>query len=262
MTLDLTAKQRTHIFLSNLLASLGLNGRVRVNLSERDGYFIAAILGREIAIPSAKRWRNYKRGWERRMARLTYQFGVGEVVKITPGDVVLDVGANVGEFTSALSGMGATVHAIEGDPLVCRCLAFKTLADPRVVRHENVLWNEDTTVTFYSEPTDANSSVFQPMGDAPVKAMQVPAFRLDTLAERHNIGEVAFLKCDAEGAELEVIEGGRELLRRTRAVAFDTGAERMGEETSNACEALLKDLGFTVHHDRRPDRKITFGIRH
>lgn len=240
---------------------MGLNKRVRVDLEENDGLYIASIPGRKIAIPSAKRWRNYKRGWDRRTARLTYQFGVGEVVQIAPGDLVIDVGANVGEFSSAIADLGAKVHAIEGDPLVFRCLEFNTMGNDRIVRHQNVVWKEDTTLTFYSEPTDANSSIFQPMGDAPVKELRVPAFRLDTLARDFSIGEVAFLKCDAEGAEPEVIEGGRDLLSRTKVVAFDTGAERLGAETSDACEALLRDLGFKVHHDRRPNRKITFGVR-
>ncbi|MBA3909303.1 MAG: hypothetical protein C0524_05315 [Rhodobacter sp.] len=196
------------------------------------------------------------------MARLTYQFGVNEFASINPGDVVIDLGANIGEFTTAVAGLGAIVHAIEGDPLVFRCLEFNTGNLENVTRHETVVWKEDTTLTFYSEPTDANSSIFLPMGDAPVRELRVRAVRLDTLADQFNIGEVAFLKCDAEGAEPEVIEGGHHLLSRTKAVAFDTGAERLGEETSSECEALLRALGFTVHHEVRKGRKITLGIRH
>jgi FkbM family methyltransferase len=261
MTNSLSFKDRTNLFWSNLAARLGLDRRVTVTIEEQDGLTFAAIPGRRIAIPAGRRWHRYKRGWAPRADRLLYQFGVGEVVRLGEDDVVIDIGANVGEFTLGAATTGATVHAIEGDPLAFRCLDFNTSGQANVHAHECVIWKEDTTLTFYSEPTDADSSVFKPVTDVAAKAIQVNALSLDSLAARAGLAEIAFLKCDAEGAEPEVIQGGRGLLARTRAVAFDTGAERMGEETSDACEALLRDLGFRVHHERRPNRKITFGLR-
>jgi FkbM family methyltransferase len=258
---DLTRKQSTQLFFSNLLGSLKLDGRSPVQLSMEDGLFVVTVAGKRIAVPSAKRWRNYKRGWDKRLQKLSHQFGFGDIATIKPGDTVIDIGANIGEFSVAAANKGAIVHAIEGDPFVFRCLEFNTRSIDRITRHQNVVWKEDTQLTFYSEPTDANSSIFQPMGDAPVRELHVAAFRLDTLARDIGIGEVAFLKCDAEGAEPEVIEGARELLLRTKVVAFDTGAERLGEETSADCERLLSELGFKVHHEWRSHRKITFGIR-
>lgn len=261
MVNTLTLKDRTGLFWSNVAARLGLDRRVPITIEEQDGLTFATIPGRRIAIPAARRWHRYKRGWTPRADRLLYQFGVGEVVKLSAGDVVIDIGANIGEFTLGAADKGAVVHAIEGDPFVFRCLAFNTQNQPNVHAHECVVWKEDTRLTFYSEPTDADSSVFRPTTGVAPQAIEVNAVSLDSLAERADLSEIAFLKCDAEGAEPEVIQGGRRLLSRTRAVAFDTGAERMGEETSDACEELLRDLGFRVHHERRPNRKITFGLR-
>ena len=83
---------------------------------------------------------------------------------------------------------------------------------------------------------------------------------MDRIAEDYGIDALAFLKCDAEGAEPEVLEGGRELLRRTVRIAIDTGPERRGERTSAACEALLRDAGFTVR-TRERGRIMTYGSR-
>jgi FkbM family methyltransferase len=261
MAINLTLKERTDLFWSNLAARVGLDSRVHISLVEKDGLTLATIPDRTIAIPAPRRWHRYKRGWAPRADRLLHQFGVGDFVKLSKGDVVIDIGANIGEFTLGTAALGATVHAIEGDPFVFRCLDFNTRGQPRIQAHECVVWKEDTRLTFYSEPSDADSSVFRPTTFAAAKAIEVNALSLDTLAARANLTQVAFLKCDAEGAEPEVIQGGRALLAQTRAVAFDTGAERMGEETSDACELLLRDLGFTVRHERRPNRKITFGFR-
>lgn len=261
MTLDLSTKQRLDLITSNFAARMGLDRRVVVSLGERDGLYLVDFDGMTLALPTAKRWHRYKRGWRPRGDRMLFQFGVGEVAKISDGDTVIDIGANVGEFSIAVAKLGATVHAIEGDPLVFRCLEANMRAHPGVTTHEAVVWNEETDLTFYSEPTDANSSIFRPDEGVESTPLTVQATTLDALAERLNIGEVSLLKCDAEGAEPEVIKGGEKLLSRVRVCAFDTGDERMGEETSDDCEALLKDLGFRVFHDRRPNRKITFGVR-
>jgi FkbM family methyltransferase len=261
MTSELSFRDRTNLFVSNIAGRLHLDSRVPVALSEEDGLTLVRIPNREIAIPAARRWHRYKRGWDRRTARLLFQFGVGDVVNLHPGDTVIDIGANIGEFTLGVAALGVNVHAIEGDPHVFRCLMRNCMQSPNVNCHQNVVWKEDTRLTFYSEPTDADSSVFKPDAGVASTALEVDARSLDSIAFASGIDQVAFLKCDAEGAEPEVIEGGRDLLSRTRAVAFDTGAERMGEETSEESEALLRELGFKVHHDRRPNRKITFGIR-
>lgn len=50
---------------------------------------------------------------------------------------------------------------------------------------------------------------------------------LDRYAERRGIGRVALLKVDAEGMELDVLEGAREVLGRTGRVVMEThGADR------------------------------------
>ena len=83
---------------------------------------------------------------------------------------------------------------------------------------------------------------------------------LDRIAKDHGIDGLAFLKCDAEGAEPEALEGGRELLRRTARIAIDTGPERLGSRTSDACETLLRDAGFAVR-TRQSGRIVTYGAR-
>lgn len=261
MALDLSLKQHVDLIGTNIAARLGLNRRVPIRVEQDADLFIVSFENRQVALPTAQRWHRYKRGWKPRTDRLLHQFGVTEIVDLSDGDTVIDIGANIGEFSIAAAAFGATVYAIEGDPLVFRCLSRNCASDNRIMPHQNVLWSEDTEVTFFSEPTNANSSVIEPTEGGEVTSMTVNATRLDTWAEAEGIGDVQFIKCDAEGAEPEVIKGGEAVLRRTKYCAFDTGDERMGEETSDECEGLLTDLGFRVFHDRRPNRKITFGVR-
>lgn len=259
--LDLDARRLLKLRLHNVLARLGLGGGRPVRVWPEGDHYVVECDGRRIAMASATRWRLYRRGWEARMMRLSGQFGVGNPVTIGPGDTVIDMGANVGEFSLAQAARGARVVAIEGDPAVFECLKINAGATDAITPVQALIWKEETELTFYSAPRQSDSSVFRPTSGEPAHELRLPATTLDRLAERLGIDGVQLLKCDAEGAEPEVIEGGRALLARTRHVAFDTGPERMGQETSAEVGRLLAELGFSVRHETRYKRKITFGHR-
>ncbi len=124
-----------------------------------------------------------------------------------------------------------------------------------------LVWKAEEELTFSLAASLADSSVFG--ADRPENAtgtIRRRATTLDRIAEEHGIDGLAFLKCDAEGAEPEALEGGRDLLRRTARIAIDTGPERNGSRTSDACEALLRDAGFTAR-TRERGRIVTYGTR-
>jgi FkbM family methyltransferase len=259
---ELTWKETFQLLGSNLAARLGLNGRSVVRLVPKGDLLLARLPDRDVAVPSVRRWRHYRRGWAARLDRLAReQFGVGEVVFVTPGQTVLDIGANVGEFSTAMADLGARVFAIEGDPTVMKCLEFNMAGKPDIKLCQTVIWKTSGSVTFYSIPKDADSSAIAPLATEGFEALTLPALSLDDLTASLGVEEIDLIKCDAEGAEPEVIEGAQTILRRTRQVAFDTGAERQGQETSDTCETMLTALGFRVFHQTRRGRKITFGIR-
>ena len=145
--------------------------------------------------------------------------------------------------------------------MVFECLERNVAGVDSIHSLQEVLWREEGELTFYSQPQGANSSIFQPPTRYESTAFRVSATTLDRLAERLNLDGVDLLKCDAEGAEPEVIEGGMDLLGRTRQVAIDTGPERLGERTDETCAKLLERIGFRVIQSGVGRRKVTFGVR-
>ena len=121
-----------------------------------------------------------------------------------------------------------------------------------------LVWNAEEELTFSLAASLADSSVFG--ADRPkawTGTIRRRATTLDRIAENHGIDGLAFLKCDAEGAEPEVLEGGRELLRRKARIAVDTGPERNGKRTSGVCEGLLRGRRlFRANARPRPDRDL------
>jgi FkbM family methyltransferase len=239
-----------------LLAAFRLGGNVDVTLEETaDGVFVR-VDGARIAVPSPLRWKLYRKGWTARLDRLEREYGVGRHVVLAPGSVVLDIGANAGEFAHVCARYGARVLCFEPDPEVFACLLqnIATLSDASAF--DCVVWKEDRAVEFGLAPARADSSVF---ADGPriVKAAKTVA----TISREQKLARIDLIKCDAEGAEPEVLEGIGDAFPLVCAVALDTGAERRGKRTNDACAAILRANGFDVVDETLGTRNMTFGLR-
>ncbi|MGR3433420.1 MAG: FkbM family methyltransferase [Shimia sp.] len=256
----LSPRHRAQLALHGALARLGVDGLRPVALAPEGDAWRLTTEGRTLTVPDPLIWRSYRRGWAARLDRLADEYGWRHLPMPAPGETVVDVGANVGDFARLASDHGCIVFAFDGDPAVVACLRANLADAPAVTATEAILWKRAEDVTFHSAPGRADSSLFLPPGDG-VAAFTARATTLDAEAARLGIGPVAFLKMDAEGAEPEVLEGATDLLARTRALAIDTGPERLGQTTDAAVTDLLVRAGFDVrpHPDGR--RNVTFATR-
>jgi FkbM family methyltransferase len=131
---------------------------------------------------------------------------------LAPGDVVLDVGANIGNHTLYFGEhLEHRVIAVEAEAANADVLehnvAANGLADRvRIVR--GAAWSETGTVSL-DQRIPGNSGSFFVTGAA---EGEVPAFRLDELDRDADGGSVGLLKIDVEGAELDVLRGAEKIL--------------------------------------------------
>ena len=258
--LGLRPRDRLHLQLHNLLAATGIDGLRRVEVRRDGDAFVISTTGHDLRVPAALLWRSYRRGWEARKARLSAEFGLGAPFVLHPGDQVIDIGSNVGDFALIAAEQGARVLCIDGDPVVAECLKANIAPYPDLVADCAILWKEACELQFYSAPGRADSSIFLPPGDS-VKAFSAQAVTLDSLVARHGLTAVTLLKMDAEGAEPEVLLGAPDVLAMTRHVAIDTGPERNGEETGEACAEILQAAGFTLLPPPATKRRMTLATR-
>ena len=255
---DLTAPESWHLGVHNFGAAMGVPKWSPVAVEQDGAHYVITSDQGPVHVASAKRWVHYRFGWQARVARLFRHFAVDDVVTLKPGDQVIDIGANVGEFSIGAADRGASVLAIEGDPVVFDCLTRNVAAHTAITPHHALVWKQAEELTFYSAPAKADSSIFKPTSKQAVQTISQMAYPLDDLAD--GLDRIDLIKCDAEGAEPEVLEGAAKVLERTRQIALDTGPEREGAETGVDCERILKGHGFTVSHSEK-GRKITFGRR-
>jgi len=133
------------------------------------------------------------------------------------GRTAIDVGANRGFYSYALSKIASRVEAFEPHPLLARFARHKL--GPTVRVHEVALSNRSGSATLHvpqlKEGVDVhyNASIEQ-VYPYFTKYVAVPV-RLATLDE-FGFDNVGFIKIDAEGSDMKVIEGGHQTIDRHR----------------------------------------------
>ena len=166
---------------------------------------------------------------------------------LSPGDLVFDIGANVGDRTDTFDRLGCRVVAVEPQ---AACVArlerrFGHRANVSVVR--SAVGASEGTAEMFESDSDALSSLSPGWmervqasgrfgGATWSRGRTVPLTTLDHLADVH--GEPSFVKVDVEGYEAEVFRG---LSRPVRHVSFEFTPEAI--ETAYECIVYLDHLG-------------------
>ncbi|MBM3813075.1 MAG: FkbM family methyltransferase [Acidimicrobiia bacterium] len=139
-------------------------------------------------------------------------------VRIHPGDVVLDCGANVGVFTRRALEQGAgLVVAIEPAPENIECLRrnFQSeIAAGKVIVYPKGVWDKDDFLTLHVDPHNSAADSFLIERPGSHTEEKVPLTTIDKLSAELNLKTVDFIKMDIEGAEVRAIHGGRATIAR------------------------------------------------
>jgi len=169
-------------------------------------------------------------------------------VNLDDNSLVIDVGANVGEFTLAISKYNPRVIAFEPDPLAYQCLV-KNISESSIdAVSENVgLSNKSELLTFYLSSDSADSSFILP--DSHSRKIDLQAITLDQYCSINKIGIIDLIKLEAEGFEPEVLIGAKSTLDNTRYISIDCGPERNGKSTFLECEDILANTNFSCQRD-------------
>lgn len=169
-----------------------------------------------------------------------YDYAVCEVLLrlADPGEMALDVGANIGHMTSALShavGERGKVIAFEPHPVVFERLQRN--AGLNVELHQVALSSENGTAILSNDFHEANQGSASIARSDSGDRHEVATARLDSLVTK----DVGVMKLDVEGHELEVLAGAEGLLGRIRDIVFEEHGQPPTEVTR-----LLERRGYMI----------------
>lgn len=174
---------------------------------------------------------------------------------IRPGDVVLDVGANIGYFTLLFAravGPTGQVFAFEPDPSNARLLRcnLENNGYPNVTVCEVAISDHSGPARLYQSRTHGGTHrVYE--SAACGAAVEIKATTLDEWYASYR-GRVSLIKIDIEGSEPMAIRGGLRLLERNPQAALFTEFYPTALREAGAAPAEYLDqlgrLGFSIYH--------------
>jgi len=188
-----------------------------------------------------------------------------ELVKkeVKKGDVVLDIGANIGYYTLILArlvGDGGKVFAFEPDPTNFALLRKNVEANGynNVALVQKAVSNQTGKTRLYLNPDKAADHRIYESGDGR-QSIVIEAVRLDDYFKNFN-GKIDFIKMDVQGAEGRVIQGMLNLLKKNHnvkiAMEFAPNSLQKSGTAPADCLNLLTGLGFNLFEIAEQEKEI------
>ncbi|QQS44048.1 FkbM family methyltransferase [Candidatus Roizmanbacteria bacterium] len=173
--------------------------------------------------------------------------------EIKRGDVVLDIGANIGYYTlifARLVGEKGMVFAFEPDPTNFALLKKNVEMNgyKNVVLVSKAVSDKSGTVRLYlCEENKGDHRIYNSGDERDI--LDVECIRLDDYFDKNQ--HLDFIKMDIQGAEGLALQGMQELLKRNDSVKIITefwpiGLKRSGISTKTVL-TFLRDLGFSLY---------------
>lgn len=146
---------------------------------------------------------------------------------VRPGDVVLDIGANIGAHTLPLArscGEGGQVHAFEATVYACEKLTRNLRLNPKLAAQVNVLHcvlSDRMDAQAETEIVSSWSVIAPPVGrDAlagvPQSVGGAQVLTIDHWAEQSGLAKLDLVKIDVDGHEPEIFAGAKRTLEKFR----------------------------------------------
>lgn len=124
---------------------------------------------------------------------------------IKEGDVVLDLGANVGFFTRRAAKIASKVIAVDGSPESYSCLVENTADLPNV-----------QTLNASILPDGADQSWLWTQKGNPLR------MDIKSVMDLYGLDHIDFIKCDIEGGEYDLFLSDPDILSRVGKIAMET----------------------------------------
>ena len=181
----------------------------------------------------------------------------------SPGNTVMDIGANIGEWTLRMAnkvGHTGRVFSFEPIPVINQSLN-KTLRinnlsqvilsqvalDSRSGDSEFTIPLDENERAIHGESRlgteEGNWNIYTEVKNT--KSIKVKTITLDQFSSEKSLDRLDFVKIDVEGKEVQVLEGGQETFSRfTPALILEVGCEE--EKDRKRIAELLRSWGYSI----------------
>ena len=194
----------------------------------------------------------YLNGIKERAKKLHKDYGI-ENIKFSNNDVIIDVGADVGDFKNGFD-CEVDYYAYEADPGLYEVLKFN--CNEKNCYNFGVWENDSKEINFYINKNKKKSITKVP---GETEEIKIKTLTLDSIIERIN-KKIKLIKIDTTGSEPEVLKGLSKYLMNVDYVVVDAGTERglNKDHTIIECLNYLYEKNFKVVNFKKRRSSILF----
>lgn len=148
---------------------------------------------------------------------------------IQPGEIILDVGANIGQSAIRFRAAFPSARIISFEPIASTFAELERNTQGLGIElYKLALGAESKVGTMYLTSVSLTNSLIEPPESALRGSEVVEVITIDQFVRKHRIERIGLLKIDAEGFDLEVIRGAAETLASgaVRFVLVEVGLHR------------------------------------
>lgn len=142
---------------------------------------------------------------------------------IADTDIIFDIGAQIGTFTTEVAQKRplATIYTFEPIPSTFELLKNNLNLNDVHAKIFNIgLSNEQSEKVFYLPEDLGNASMLNVSGTDNYSKIPTRTTTLDSFCKENEVPRIDFIKCDVEGAEKLVFEGGISTITTHRPIIF------------------------------------------
>lgn len=165
---------------------------------------------------------------------------------------MFDIGANIGWYSIGIAKHKKNVSVYAFEPIL---KVFENLKSNLKLNKSNNIkifnhgfYNENKEITFYYYPDASGYSSNVPFpGKKEFEKVQCKLIMLDEFVNKNKISKINFIKCDVEGAELFVFQGGEKTIERYKPIILSeisrTNQDKFSYHPNNIIK-FFKEKGY------------------
>lgn len=178
--------------------------------------------------------RHHERLYQRKIDQNTaYINGKLDELGVTSGDLVVDLGANVGLFTECCLERGAKVIAYEPNPIAASEFIRRLGSHPNLVFHQSAVAAKDGTIKLYLHKhhqihplhLSESSSIYSDKLNVSNHCIDVKCTSISKII--NSVQNIKLIKIDIEGAEYEISDFIIDNIDKIEQVIMETHGSRV-----------------------------------
>lgn len=173
---------------------------------------------------------------------------------IKPGMTIIDVGVNKGYYSLLFAKlMNDKGIVLSFEPVEENCYWIKKSININKYKciklYQYALSNKEEEVTFYLGKKSGHGSIFlsQSNVDSEKAPITIKTRKLDDVLKENNIDKIDFIKIDVEGAELMVLQGAENALKKSENLKLVVDLDRISKEDKKQLIDMLISFGFKIY---------------